>query len=84
MFKKKNFPNFSNFSKFSYQIADGLSYLHIHDIVHCDLKLENIMIDNNHNLKIIDLGSSIKESLGNKKYFYMYDSDFFMFYSTED
>ena len=67
MFKNYNYPNFKTFTKFSYQISDGLSYLHSKEIVHCDLKLENIMVDNLNNLKIIDLGSSMNSNYPFKK-----------------
>ena len=70
-FKKKIFPDFKKFSKYSYQIAEGLSYLHSKSIIHCDLKLENVMIDQNDNLKIIDLGSSIYENTNIKTRFYV-------------
>ena len=54
-----------------FQISDGLSHLHSKNIVHCDLKLENIMIDGQNNLKIIDLGSSIKSGKNIKNNFYI-------------
>ena len=38
------------------QIISGISYLHENNIVHRDLKLENIIIDTNGNAKVIDLG----------------------------
>ena len=54
-----------------FQISDGLSYLHLKNIIHCDLKLENVMIDKNGNLKIIDLGSSLKGNIEIKRNFYI-------------
>lgn len=38
----------------------GISFLHQHGIIHCDLKPENIVIDRENKCKIIDLGSAIK------------------------
>jgi len=37
------------------QIASGLEYLHLNNILHLDLKLDNIMISN-HQIKLIDFG----------------------------
>ncbi|KAL5520908.1 hypothetical protein ACEPAF_2911 [Sanghuangporus sanghuang] len=39
-------------------VADGLCYLHRHDVVHGDLKGDNIMIDINYEPKIADFGLS--------------------------
>ena len=38
----------------------GIDFLHQHNIIHCDLKPENIVINNKNQCKIIDLGSAIK------------------------
>lgn len=38
-------------------ICDGLNYMHRHGVIHCDLKLENIMVTAEDNrAKIIDIG----------------------------
>jgi serine/threonine protein kinase len=38
------------------QIMSGINYLHLKGICHRDIKLENIIIDNNLSIKIIDFG----------------------------
>lgn len=38
----------------------GIDFLHKHNIIHCDLKPENIVINLQNQCKIIDLGSAIK------------------------
>jgi serine/threonine protein kinase len=39
--------------------AKGLDYLHNHDIIHGDLKIENLLLDSFMNVKIIDFGFSL-------------------------
>jgi len=51
------------------QILDGVEYLHSNNIAHLDLKLENIMVYNNH-IKIIDFGESIMYKINGKEIFY--------------
>lgn len=48
------------------KIIDAVKVLHKYNIVHCDLKPSNIIIDVNNNIKIIDFGIS---SYNNSNYF---------------
>ena len=41
------------------QIVSGIAYMHSRKIAHRDIKLENILIDSNSQIKIIDLGFSV-------------------------
>jgi len=42
------------------QIIEGLNYLHQRNVAHRDMKLENLLIDSDLNVKIIDFGFSIE------------------------
>jgi len=51
------FSDRNNFNKFLMQLLDGLHYLHSRQIVHLDLKPDNIMLSKvNNDVKILDLG----------------------------
>jgi len=41
------------------QISAGIEYCHSHNVIHRDIKMNNILIDDNQNIKIIDFGFSI-------------------------
>lgn len=40
------------------QLLDGIEYLHQNGIAHRDIKLENILLDENNRVKIADFGMS--------------------------
>lgn len=50
--------------KFAIQILQGLAFFKKHNVVHCDVKPENLMLkeENKTGLKIIDVGSGCFES----------------------
>jgi len=56
--KDNNITN-KNIKDIFLQIVNGLHYLHSLDIIHCDIKLNNIMITENLEIKIIDFDLSI-------------------------
>jgi len=36
------------------QVVDGLSYIHEQGFIHCDMKLENILVDSDSDFKVED------------------------------
>ncbi|XP_020388828.2 hormonally up-regulated neu tumor-associated kinase [Rhincodon typus] len=44
--------------KYTRQILSAVEHLHRHTIVHRDLKIENFLLDENNNIKIVDFGLS--------------------------
>jgi BR serine/threonine kinase len=53
--EKRRIPNKESL-RFFQQIISGIEYCHKHRICHRDLKLENILLDENHEIKIADFG----------------------------
>lgn len=47
------------------QIANAISYCHEHDVIHRDIKMTNVLLDEKRNVKIIDFGFSICTSSRN-------------------
>jgi serine/threonine-protein kinase len=51
------FKNHKNTDKFIRQLLDVVGYLHSHQVLHLDLKPDNILLTRiNHDVKLIDLG----------------------------
>ena len=58
----KNFLSELEALKYFQQLINALFYLHSQNIAHRDIKIDNILLDRNKNLKLIDFGLSIKYS----------------------
>ncbi len=43
----------------AFQIASALAYIHSKNIVHGDIKKENILVNSDWNIKIIDFGGAV-------------------------
>lgn len=61
-------PDLTTFRKFIKQIARGLQAIHRQEIIHQDLKPDNIIIDHNGTLKIIDFGAARVAGLDEGRY----------------
>jgi serine/threonine protein kinase len=58
---------FAFLKKVVYELADVLDYIHRQQIIHRDIKLENILITARGHIKVTDFGLSIEDSLRNKE-----------------
>ena len=52
---------------FLHQMLDSVDFMHQRSVVHRDLKLENILIDDNLNLKVADFGFACYKNIDNLK-----------------
>jgi len=69
-YKKNDIP-YDDVINIFYELTKGLEYIHSQNIIHCDLKPENIMINKDSmKIKIIDFGSAIYYGT-EKKHFYI-------------
>lgn len=55
---KKTFIPECEARKYFRQIISAIEYIHMNCVIHRDLKIENILVDQNDNIKIIDFGLS--------------------------
>lgn len=55
-FFKNNLPGKTEVKFIMRQLIEAVMYCHSHGIVHRDIKLENILIDNNYKIKLTDFG----------------------------
>lgn len=68
-YKKKRY-NIEDIKYISFQLFLGLNFIHNLEIIHTDIKPENIMINKDKSIKIIDFGSYQRNILP-KKWFYV-------------
>ena len=64
--KKPNGLDEMDVRKFMYQLLRGIEYCHSHNIIHRDVKPENILISKNGALKLCDFGFARTMSIGGK------------------
>ena len=77
--EKKNYLLNKNLIKWIiYQIAFGLYFLHYNKIIHNDIKLSNILIDNEGGVVICDLGSANYENEKNFEFSFSYSAPEFL------
>ena len=59
-----------HFMKIFKQAATGLAYMHAHDIVHCDMKPDNLLVNSIGELRLIDFAISKRIPKGLARWFY--------------
>ena len=58
--RTQTFDHFSECARLIAEVAEGLAYLHRHQIIHRDVKPENVLISTGFHAKISDFGLSLK------------------------
>ena len=58
LIKTRKIYDISFYKKLVYQMLSGIAYMHSIDILHRDIKPQNILLDDIYNLKIADFGTS--------------------------
>jgi serine/threonine protein kinase len=62
----KTNPNLIDINNIIKDILSAVKYIHSKNIIHCDLSLINILVDENNTIKICDFG--LAEDIGNNDY----------------
>ena len=52
---------------FLHQLVESVGYLHSRGIAHRDLKMENLLLNDNLNLMLVDFGLSVSDDVSNLK-----------------
>ncbi|NQZ58350.1 MAG: serine/threonine protein kinase, partial [Lentisphaeraceae bacterium] len=64
----RDYLPFSMVLKIAQQLAEVLDYIHSEDLIHRDIKLENIILDEYENIRLTDFGLSIDTSMSHPDY----------------
>jgi serine/threonine protein kinase len=66
---KDAFPSDAEARRWAKQAAEGLAFIHRHDIIHADVGCHNMLLTSSNELKLCDFGgSSVNGSLASTKY----------------